>query len=80
MRALENVCGSAQANAILRIRDLVDLAIEDDPRAPCLWLPSQHWDDFCAAIDQRPNLIGAVIYRGKTIRDGGPLSEITTRR
>ena len=62
------------------IRDLVDLAIEDDPRAPCLWLPSQHWPAFCEAIDQRPNLIGAVIYRGKTIRDGGPLSEITTNR
>ena len=62
------------------IRDLVDLAIEDDPRAPCLWVPSEHWQKFCDAIHQRPNLIGAVIYRGKTIRDGGPFSEIATRR
>ena len=67
-------------SAAMNIRDLVDLAIEDDPRAPCLWVPSQHWRAFCEAIDQRPNLIGAVIYRGKTIRDGGPLSEIATRR
>lgn len=64
----------------MNIRDLVDLAIEDDPRAPLLWLPSEHWDAFCAAIGQRPNLIGAVIYRGKTIRDGGSRTDITTRR
>ncbi|HEY4941560.1 MAG TPA: hypothetical protein VII56_09030 [Rhizomicrobium sp.] len=64
----------------MNIRDLVDLAIEDDPRAPLLWLPSEHWDAFCTAIGQTPNLIGAVIYRGKTIRDGGPRTDITTRR
>ncbi|HEY8571983.1 hypothetical protein [Phenylobacterium sp.] len=61
-------------------RRLVDLAIEEDPRAPCLWLPSDIWPEFCAAIGQQPNLVGAVIYRNKTIRDGGPFSDITTRR
>jgi hypothetical protein len=64
----------------MRIRQLVDLAIEDDPRAPCLWVPSEDWPQFCAAIGQRPNLIGAVIYRGRTIRDGGPAGEVRTRR
>ena len=64
----------------MNIRDLVDLAIEDDPRAPLLWVPSEHWEAFCDAIRQWPNLIGAVIYRGKTVRDGGPGTEITTRR
>ncbi|HEX4301467.1 MAG TPA: hypothetical protein VHZ78_01645 [Rhizomicrobium sp.] len=64
----------------MNIRALVDLAIEDDPRAPCLWLPSEQWEGFCDAIGQRPNLIGAVIYRGKTIRDGGPRTDIVTRR
>lgn len=60
------------------IRDLVDIAIDEDPRSPCLWVPTEHWADFCAAIDQRPNLIGAVIYRGKTIRDGGAYADIET--
>jgi hypothetical protein len=64
----------------MNIRDLVDLAIEADPRAPCLWVPSERWNEFCEAIGQKPNLIGAVIYRSKTIRDGGPLSDIITRR
>jgi len=64
----------------MTIRDLVDLAIEDDPRAPLMWIPSEHWQAFCEAIRQQPNLIGAVIYRGKTIRDGGPQTQITTRR
>ena len=64
----------------MTIKDLVDLAIDDDPRAPCLWVPSEQWETFCAAIRQRPNLIGAVIYRNKTIRDGGPMTDITTRR
>jgi len=63
----------------MNIRDLVDLAIEDDPRAPCLWVPSEAWAEFCAAIGQKPNLIGAVIYRNKTIRDGGPYCDVTTR-
>jgi hypothetical protein len=62
------------------IRTLVDIAIDEDPHAPCLWIPSDQWPAFCAAIDQRPNVIGAVIYRRKTIRDGGPYCEITTRR
>lgn len=65
--------------ALLDARALVDLAIDEDPRAPCLWVPSHLWPAFCAAIGQRPNLIGAVIYRHKTIRDGGPYGEITTR-
>jgi hypothetical protein len=64
----------------MNARDLVDMAIDDDPRARCLWTPSELWPEFCEAISQRPNLIGAVIYRNKTIREGAPLSEITTRR
>lgn len=60
------------------VRDLVDMAIDEDPRAPCLWVPSEAWPEFCAAIDQKPNLIGAVIYRNKTIRDGGPQTDIVT--
>jgi hypothetical protein len=62
------------------IRALVDVAIDEDRRSPCLWVPAEHWNAFCAAIDQRPNVIGAVIYRGKTIRAGAPFSDITTRR
>ena len=62
------------------IRTLVDIAIDEDPRAPCLWVPSELWPAFCDGIGQRPNLIGAVIYRGKTVREGGPLTDITTRR
>jgi hypothetical protein len=64
----------------MNARDLVDVAIDEDPRAPCLWVPPEYWPDFCAAIDRQPNLIGAVIYRGKTIREGAPLTDITTRR
>jgi len=64
----------------MNVRLLVDTAIDEDPRAPCLWLPSDLFPGFCAAIGQRPNLIGAVIYRNKTIRDGGPHSDITTAR
>jgi hypothetical protein len=59
---------------------LVDIAIEEDPRAPCLWVPSDVFPELCDAIRQRPNVVGAVIYRGKTIRDGGPYCDITTRR
>ena len=62
----------------MNIRDLVDLAIEDDPRAPCLWVPSEAWAEFCAVIGQKPNLISAVIYRNKTIRDGGPMTDVVT--
>lgn len=61
-------------------RTLVDLAIDEDPRAPCLWLPTDRFGEFCAGIRQRPNVVGAVIYRGKTVRDGGPYCDITTRR
>ncbi len=60
----------------MNIRDLADLAIDDDLRAPCLWIPSEHWDDFLAATDRRPNAIGVVIYRGKTVRDGGPGTDV----
>jgi hypothetical protein len=63
----------------MTIRELVDIAIDEDPKAPCLWVPSEHWDAFCAAIGRTPNLIGAVIYRNKTIREGGPHSDISTR-
>ncbi|WP_310542013.1 hypothetical protein [Phenylobacterium sp.] len=63
---------------MLSIKTMVDLAIDEDPRSPCLWAPSEHWEDFCEAIGQKPNLIGAVIYRGKTIRDGGPDTDIMT--
>ncbi|MDP3854006.1 hypothetical protein [Phenylobacterium sp.] len=60
------------------IRTLVDIAIDENPRAPCLWVPSEAWDQFCAAVQRRPNLIGAVIYRDKTVRDGGPMTDIVT--
>ena len=62
----------------MSIRALVDLAIDEDPRSPCLWVPTEHWDAFCRSIGQTPNVIGAVIYRNKTIRDGGPYCDITT--
>jgi hypothetical protein len=61
-------------------KTLVDIAIDEDPRAPCLWVPSELWPEFIAAVDQRPNLIGAVIYRNKTVREGRPDTDITTRR
>lgn len=61
-------------------RDLADVAIDEDPRAPCLWIPSELWPEFLAAIPQRPNLIGAVIYRNKTVREGRPHTDITTMR
>jgi hypothetical protein len=64
----------------LSICDLVDIAIDEDPRARCLWVPSERWPGFCESISQEPNLIGAVIYRNKTIRDGGAMTDITTRR
>ena len=64
----------------MEARDLVDVAIDEDPRAPCLWVPSEHWAAFCEATKRQPNRIGVVIYRNKTVRDGGPYSEITTRR
>ena len=61
-------------------KTLVDIAIDEDPRAPCLWVPSELWPEFIEAVDRRPNLIGAVIYRNKTIREGRPDTDITTRR
>ncbi|MGH6963501.1 MAG: hypothetical protein ACREE0_03365 [Phenylobacterium sp.] len=61
-------------------KTLVDVAIDEDPRAPCLWVPSELWPEFIAAVDRRPNVIGAVIYRNKTIREGRPDTDITTRR
>ncbi|MDB5436237.1 MAG: hypothetical protein JWR47_2494 [Phenylobacterium sp.] len=64
----------------MKARDLVDVAIDEDPRAPCLWVPSELWPEFCDAIAQSPNRIGAVIYRNKTVREGGPLTDITRRR
>ncbi|MBI1197404.1 MAG: hypothetical protein GC203_06035 [Phenylobacterium sp.] len=63
----------------MNARQLVDIAIDEDPRAPCLWVPSGLFPELCAALRQRPNVVGAVIYRNKTIRDGGPWCDITTR-
>ena len=62
----------------MNVRDLVDIAIDEDPRAPCLWVPSEAWEEFCGSLKRTPNLIGAVIYRNKTIRDGGPMTDIVT--
>jgi hypothetical protein len=59
-------------------RQLVDIAIDEDPRAPCLWVPSDLFPELCTQLRQRPNVVGAVIYRNKTIRDGGPYCDITT--
>ena len=64
----------------MEARDLVDVAIDEDPRAPCLWVPSELWPEFLAATGRRPNLIGVVIYRNKTVREGPPLTDITTLR
>jgi hypothetical protein len=64
----------------MNIRDRVDIAIDEDPRAPCLWVPSEHWAALCEALDRTPNVIGAIIYRNKTIREGEPFSDVTTRR
>ena len=64
----------------METRDLVDVAINEDPRAPCLWVPSELWLEFLAAVGRQPNRIGAVIYRNKTVREGGPLTDITTQR
>jgi hypothetical protein len=64
----------------MTIRALVDIAIDEDPKAPCLWVPSEHWRDFCEAVGRTPNIIGVVIYRNKTVREGEPFSDITTRR
>ena len=60
------------------IKVLVDLA--DNPHAPFLWLPSRLFPAFCAAIRQERNIVGIVIYRNKTIRDGGSVSDIVVRK
>ena len=64
----------------MSIRDEVDIAIDEDRRAPCLWIPAEHWEAFCEEIRRGPNAIGVIVYRGKTIREGAPFSEVTTRR
>jgi len=62
------------------IRELVDLAIDEDWRAPCLWVPAEYFAALCEALQRKPNIVGAIIYRNKTIRAGEPYSEISTRR
>jgi hypothetical protein len=61
------------------IRNMVDVAIDEDPTAPCLWIPTEHWASFCEAIGRGPNRIGVIVYRRKTIREGEPYSDVTTR-
>lgn len=61
-------------------RQLIDLAIDEDPRAPSLWLPTDLFHELSAAIGQKPNVAGVLIYRRKTVWDGGPDCDITTRR
>jgi hypothetical protein len=63
----------------MSIRAMVDIAIDEAPRAPCLWVPAEQFDDLCAALRRRPNVVGAIIYRNKTIRPGPPYSDISTR-
>ena len=43
---------------LVAVRDLVDIAIDEDPRDPCLWAPTEYWEAFCQAVDRKPNLIG----------------------
>ena len=38
-------------------KQLVDIACDEDPRAPCLWLPSDIFAELSEAIHQKPNLI-----------------------
>jgi hypothetical protein len=56
----------------------VDLAISEDRKARCLWAPAEHWTALCEQLGRRPNRIGVLIYRGKTIREGPPYSDVTT--
>jgi hypothetical protein len=58
----------------------VELAIDENRRAPCLWVPSEHWSTFCDQLGRPPNRIGVIVYRGKTIREGPPFSDVTTQR
>jgi hypothetical protein len=64
----------------MEIRAQVDLAIDEDRKARCLWVPAEHWATFCDQLARAPNRIGVIVYRGKTIREGPPCSDITTRR
>ena len=57
----------------------VDIAIDEDRSSRCLWVPTEYWADFCAAVGRQPNRIGVIVYRGKTVREGEPYSDITTR-
>ena len=63
----------------MNIRDRVDLAIDDDRSSRCLWVPSEYWEAFCEALGRQPNRIGVIVYRHKTIREGPPYSDITSR-
>jgi hypothetical protein len=63
----------------MSIRTLVDIAIDEDRGARCLWAPSEHWIAFCDELGREPNRIGVIVYRNKTIREGEPYSDITTR-
>jgi hypothetical protein len=58
----------------------VDLAIDEDRRAPCLWVPVEQCAAFAEQLGREPNRIGVIVYRGKSIRAGPPYSDITTRR
>ena len=62
------------------IRLIVDAAIDEDRGARCLWVPLEHWGDFCAAIGRQPNRIGVIIYRNRTVREGPSYSCVTTQR
>ena len=63
----------------MSIRMLVDVAIDEDRSSRCLWVPSEHWEAFCDELGRQPNRIGVIVYRNKTIREGPPYSDITTR-
>jgi hypothetical protein len=62
------------------IRAQIDLAIDEDRKAPCLWVPAEHWVALAAQLGRGPNRIGVIVYRGKTLREGQPYSDLTTRR
>jgi hypothetical protein len=68
------------AEAARRVRERVDLAIDEDRSSRCVWVPAEHWEALCEALGRRPNRIGVIVYRNKTIREGEPHSEIVTRR
>ncbi|HEX3917101.1 MAG TPA: hypothetical protein VHW60_07150 [Caulobacteraceae bacterium] len=62
------------------IRAQVDLAIDEDRKAPCLWAPTEQWAALAQQLGRGPNRIGVIVYRGRTIREGPPWSDVTTRR